>query len=330
MTSILVFSDGELIGDGLIKLPLLAGLRAAWPEARLAWATGVKSVYAGALQPIAGQLLDEVFEGLWPELQWPALLWKRPLGGRHFDVVIDTQMRFHRLLRLKRIAHDRYLSSCAGYRFSSARPKEPVPLGGPVLDRLYELGSLAGRPIAPGAVPAARGEWAEAAAALLPSGPRYIGLAPGAGGKQKCWPRERYLELAQRLAGLGFVPVLLLGPQEADWVPWFRAAVPQARFPEWDRTDAWPQAKGPLLVMALARRLQAAVANDAGTGHMLAAGGAPLVSLLSDRRKMAKFRPAARRLRMLAADHWGSGMAAIPLEDVLAAVLELAACKENE
>lgn len=330
MTSLLVFSDGELVGDGLIKLPLLAGLRAAWPEAHIAWATGVKSAYAGVLRPVAGQLLDEIFEGLWPELQWPRLLWQRPLGGRRFDVVIDTQMRLHRLLRLKRIAHREYLSSCAGYRFSSSRPSNPAPLGGQVLDRLYELASLAGRPVMPGTVPQPPGEWAQAADALLPQGPRYIGLAPGAGGKDKCWPRERYLELARRLVGLGFVPVLLLGPQEADWVPLFRADVPQALFPEWDRTDPYTEARGPLLVMALARRLHAAVANDAGTGHMLAAGGAPLVSLLADRRKMAKFRPAARHLRMLAADQWGTGMTAIPLQDVLAAVLELAACKETE
>ena len=330
MTSILVFSDGELIGDGLIKLPLLAGLRAAWPEARIAWATGVKSIYARALQPVAGQLLDEVFENIWPQLELPALLWRRPLDGRRFDIVIDTQMRLHRLLRLRRIAHDRYYSSCAGYRFSAARPESPAPPGGPVLDRLYQLASLAGRPVTPGAVPPAPGEWAQAAAALLPPGPRYVGLAPGAGGKDKCWPREQYLELGQRLAGLGFVPVLLLGPQEADWVPWFRAGLPSALFPEWDRTDPWPQATGPLLVMALARRLCAAVANDAGTAHMLAAGGAPLVSLLADRRKMAKFRPAARQLRMLAADQWGSGMAAIPLDEVLAAVLQLSDAKEDE
>jgi len=48
-----------------------------------------------------------------------------------------------------------------------------------------------------------------------------------------------------------------------------------------------------------------AVAADAGPGHMLAAGGAPLVTLFRERRKALKFRPAAPRVEALIAQDYG-------------------------
>ena len=35
--TVLVYSMGEVIGDGLINLPFIAGVRAAFSDARLRW-----------------------------------------------------------------------------------------------------------------------------------------------------------------------------------------------------------------------------------------------------------------------------------------------------
>jgi ADP-heptose:LPS heptosyltransferase len=83
--------------------------------------------------------------------------------------------------------------------------------------------------------------------------------------------------------------------------------------------------KGPLLAIALAGRLTAAVANDAGPGHMLAAGGAPLLSLQKDHRKAVKFRPAAGALSCWSRRDYGQDMAALPLDVVDAALQRLIA-----
>jgi len=107
--------------------------------------------------------------------------------------------------------------------------------------------------------------------------------------------------------------VFFLGPQETDEASAVRSALP-ALLPEVDRGDPHPQVRGPLLAIALAGRLAGSVANDAGPGHMFAAGGAPLLSLQRDRRKAEKFRPAARRLRMLVAEDYGAGMEAITVD----------------
>ncbi|MDB5457152.1 MAG: glycosyl transferase family 9 [Caulobacter sp.] len=314
--SILVYSMGEVIGDGLIKLPFLAGLRAAFPDAAITWcAAKGDTVYAGPLKAVVAGYVDAVLTvGPTGTGRFDWLPWVKPFGGQTFDLVIDTQENLRRSLVAKRAARGRFVSAARQAR----KPGWPVA----VTDRLARLLALATdgagtpRPIAltdPDAL--------AAAAALLPAGPTYVGFAPGAGGQDKRWPLGRYLELARRTKAAGRQPVFFFGPDEAIDAEAARLALPTALFPERDRGDAYPAVRGPLLAIALAGRLAAAVANDAGPGHMLAAGGAPLLSLQKDRRKAVKFRPAAAKLELLIAEDYGEGMAALPI-DAAGAALE--------
>ena len=62
------------------------------------------------------------------------------------------------------------------------------------------------------------------------------------------------------------------------------------------------------------------MASDSGAGHLIAAAGCPLVSLFGPTRA-EKFAPAARRLAIVEAQHFGaSTMEAIPLDAVAAAL----------
>ena len=74
-------------------------------------------------------------------------------------------------------------------------------------------------------------EWIGLAAELLPAGPDYVGLAPGSGGRPKCWPLDNFIELARDIALKGRAPVFILGPQEDGWRAEIQAAVPDALFP---------------------------------------------------------------------------------------------------
>jgi ADP-heptose:LPS heptosyltransferase len=307
-----------VIGDGLIKLPFIAGLRAAFPEARITWC-GAKgeTVYAGPLKAVVEGYIDEIIiEGVMGAAPRDILPWVRPFGGREFDLVIDTQENLRRSAVVKRAAGGEFVSAAR-----LARTRDwPVA----VTDRLARLLALAsdgrGKPTP---ITLTHKDALDAARALLPDGETYVGLAPGAGGQDKRWPLERYIDLAREVVAKDAVPVFFFGPDEADDAATARHAVPAARFPEADRRDAYPHVKGPLLVIALAGRLSAAVANDAGPGHMLAAGGAPLLSLQKDRRKAVKFRPAAARLEMLVAEDYGHDMAALPSDAVEAALARL-------
>ena len=52
--SILVFSNGEKIGDGLIKLPLLHEIRRRLPDYKIIWMTNkMKTVYNNQLKNIS-------------------------------------------------------------------------------------------------------------------------------------------------------------------------------------------------------------------------------------------------------------------------------------
>jgi ADP-heptose:LPS heptosyltransferase len=327
--TILIYSMGEVIGDGLIKLPFIAGLRAAFPGARITWcAAKGETVYAGPLKAVVAGYIDEIIAtGRTGDRLADLLPWIKPFDGRTFDLVVDTQENLRRSAVAARAAR-----GPGGGLFVSAAAMARRPDWPPaVVDRLARLLALAtGGTGAPRPLLLTDSDAVDAARALLPTahfgGPVYVGLAPGAGGQDKRWPLERYLDLARRIEASGRKAVFFFGPDEAADAQAAREAVPTALFPEKDRTDGHPAVKGPLLAIALAGRLTAAVANDAGPGHMLAAGGAPLVSLQKTRRKAVKFRPAAQRLEMLVAEDYGqNGMDDIPLEAVDAALQRLIA-----
>ncbi|KQY26087.1 heptosyltransferase [Caulobacter sp. Root1455] len=326
--TILIYSMGEVIGDGLIKLPFIAGLRAAFPEARITWcAAKGETVYAGPLRAVVAGYIDEVLtDGPTGDAALDVLPWVKPFGGRTFDLVIDTQENLRRSLVARRAAPKD--GKGRGFVSAAAQARQPDwPVA--VVERLARLLALATEGNgAPRPLTLTNPDAAAAARALLPAegdGPAYVGLAPGAGGQDKRWPLERYLDLARRIEASGRKAVFFFGPDEAADARTAREAVPTALFPEKDRTDGFTEVKGPLLAIALAGRLTAAVANDAGPGHMLAAGGAPLLSLQKDHRKAVKFRPAARRLELLVAEDYGQGMAALPLDVVDAALQHLIA-----
>ena len=62
MKSILVFSNGEKIGDGIIKLPLLNEFKRRLPNYKLYWMTDQGStVYASTLKNIASNYIYTFF-----------------------------------------------------------------------------------------------------------------------------------------------------------------------------------------------------------------------------------------------------------------------------
>lgn len=315
--SILVYVGLDAVGDGLIKLPFVRALRAAFPAARITWLAGKgHTVFADTLAPVVAGLIDEVIDeaGIGSR---PLELLVPPLPGRNFDLIIDTQRRVLTTLILKRIRHGRFISATAGYLFSAERPGNtvrPASLAGQMM-QLAE--AAAGHPLEAD-FPLPHDAAVEAGAdRLLPPGPRYVGLAPGAGGKHKCWPLDRYIALAAGLRDA--VPVFLLGPAEAaEWADTIRAALPHALLP----LQQVP-ALTPMLTITLGRRLAAAVANDSGTGHMLGAADIPLLSLFGPT-PPDKFAPMTRRIRVLRAqDFGGETMEAIPLPAVADALGQL-------
>jgi ADP-heptose:LPS heptosyltransferase len=326
VASVLVYSGGDLAGDGLMKIPFLRALRRAYPEACITWLSGKgPTVYAGQLREITAGLIDEVVDTERFGRRY-AELFGNPLPGRSFDLVIDTQRRLLTTLILRRVPHRIFVSGGLGYRLSDRRPgRHHTRRGKPpsMVQQLLDLVEAAsGVPADPGGRLTLDPDLRQRARAVLPEGPIYIGLAPGAGGKHKCWPRARFIELAERQVVKGRCPVFILGPDETSWFEELRAAVPKARFPLQEETGG---AASITFTVALAERFTAAVANDSGVSHMFAAADCPLVSLFGPTR-VEKFAPLVSHSRVVSARDFGAtAMDSIPLKAVDAALDSLLA-----
>ena len=326
--SILVYvgSDADdAIGENVIKLPFLRALGDAFAGARITWIAGLgPAQFDGPLKPLVGGMIDEFITDLYLSDNPLAVLGRRPpLAGRRFALIIDTQHLPARTLMLRRVAHECFVSPTWRYTFSDRKPPGGAKEGGILAERLLALAAAAaGRPLRPSHLAPLPDSWHGAARALLPEGPVYVGLAPGAGrkGSGKCWPLERFVALARDQSAKGRVPVFFLGPDEAGWLADLRQGVPGAQFPESERAGVPGPLEGPPLVVALARRLAVAVSNCSGTGHLLAAGGVPMVSLFAPT-DAAKFAPYTPDLTVIRAQDFGAdGIEAIPLDAVIDAV----------
>lgn len=312
--TILVYVGLDRFGDGLMKLPFVRALRSTWPSAHVTWLAGKgETVYAGRLGGLVTGLINEVIQNAVIGVSASELLRRQPLLHRRFDLILDTQRRLMTSLIVRRIRHGRYVSGTANWLLSDARPPRHEKPPGMIRQMLDLIEAASRQSAAPGRARIALApEIERQAAQLLPDGASHVGLVPGAGDRRKCWPRERFISLAQRLES----PVILLGPDEVEWHAELKEALPRASFP----FQATALGADPELSLAVGRRLKVAVANDAGMGHLLAAGDCPLISLFGPT-PARKFAPFAERLTLIEAQSFGSDdMSAIPFEAVSAAV----------
>lgn len=314
---IAVLVDREGLGDALLKIPFLRAIRRAFPEHRLWWIATHQTAMEDDLAPWVAPLIDRVIAhaGLTsPDREVIPRLKRLP----PFDLVFDTRSRFMTVLLARTVLKHRGFYACLpGFMLSDRLPPGRFTRPSGIAARMLTMIEAAAGRAADWkgtfdvSTPAQR-----LAAERLPDGPRYVGLAPGSREVRKNWPLDRYIALATALAGKGYAPAFLIGPQERDWLSTLREGVPQALFPEDEPVDPALGVGRLEFAIALGRRLTATVANDSGIGHLMAAIGTPLVSLFgpSDAARWAPF--GERVVIVRAQDFGGETMEAIPVEAV--------------
>jgi len=323
-----------------MKMPFLQAVREAWPDAKVSWVHGsVPSQFAGILAPLAEGLIDEIIsdadlgEGLGAMMPW-----SRTLPGRHFDLVIDTQKNPRRTFVLKRLSHDRLISPTWRFFFSDGRPPKELKKPRALVDKLLAMAAAAsGRVLRPNHIISVPDVAHQAAGSVLPESGTLVAFAPGAGltVTGKCWPLDRFIEAARDQESKGRTPVFPLGPQERDLIPTLRDALPNAIIPLPENVPASIglsqfDEKGPMLLLAMAGRFAASVANCSGAGHILAAGGSPMVSLFGPTNP-DKFAPYTPNLTVLRARNYGGdAIEQIPLDAVTEAIDVMIETTENE
>ncbi len=265
--AVLVIKLGAL-GDMVQATGPFAAIRAHHPDSRLVLLT----------TPPFRDLAERMpwFDAVWtddrPRPWHPLALWRlrRRLRGGGFGRVYDlqTSRRTSRYFRLmgpgRRPEWSGVAPGCSHPHRNPARDHQHT------LERQAEQLAHAGIP----GTPAPDVSWLGDAAAAVP--PRPVLLVPGGAPHRpaKRWPAEAYAALARHAAAAGATPVILgRGPAEKAIARTIRDACPAAE----DRVDATDFAT----IATLARHAEAAVGNDTGPMHLIAAAGAPSLVLFA-------------------------------------------------
>ena len=316
---IAVLVEREGLGDVLLKLPLLRAIARGFPNTPIWWISSRNTDMAGPLRQFMPGELAVVREhaGLGKPLREAASRLREYPG---FSLIFDTRSRIANVwLARHMLAHEKFFCCLPGYFLSDARPPGRFTRPRHIGERALSLAqaALGQKADASGrleATPGAR----QAAQAVLPDGPRYVGLGIGSRDPRKNWPIEQFAELSRRLRARDVAPVLLLGPREIDRAEAIRAAVPALASVDLTRSSAGSGSFD--FTIAIAERLAVVVANDSGTGHLFGAAGRPIVSLFgpTDPRRWAPFAPLRKTL--WAPEFGGEAMECIPPQAVIAAV----------
>lgn len=283
---ILVIKLGAL-GDFIQSYRAMAAIRTHHKDAHLTLLT-IPSLEGLAR---AAGLFDDIWlddrPGPLEPLAWARLARRLNAGG--FTRVYDLQTadRTRHYFRLMGPPFARRRPEWSGHVAGASHPHaSPARDSLHTLERQAEQLAAAGIPAA--AYPTVDFSWGRADVSrhgLTQDGAPYVLLVPGgsAAHPEKRWPARRYAQLAQRLASIGYRPVVLGAGADRAACATIAAAVPEAV----DLCDDSPV----LEVMALARDAAGAVGNDTGPMHLIAAAGCPSLVLFSAATDPALTRP---------------------------------------
>ena len=316
MKSILIFSNGEKIGDGLIKLPFLYEIKKRFPETKIYWMTNEgTTVYNNRLKNIASQYIDKIFEKV--NLQpffWQKISKKYELENMRFDYILDTQKVVLRTIALKRIQTNTFISSAAAGIFSTNKIPKRNKKRKYYLEDLFKLLDL----IRPGKIDKdfkiqIPDKLIQKLNYLFNKRYSYIGYAPGAGEKNKIWNVEKFVEVAKYFENQNYKSVFFFGPEDVTLQYRVKKSFKDALYPE-EKIDDF---SGPEIVIACTQYLSCSLSNDSGASHMLSTNMCPLIKLFGPK-DSKKFTPSSSMIRTISSNDFGSkDINFIPVKNVI-------------
>tara|TARA_B100000886_G_scaffold128031_1_gene86338 strand:+ start:450 stop:2354 length:1905 start_codon:yes stop_codon:yes gene_type:complete len=255
--SILVYVGLDLLGDALIKLPMLKVIKKFYPKSEITWIAGKgKSVYRTSLKFMANELIHEVKDNANVGSRITELLFDKIKCK--YDVVIDTQKRFLTTLILKKINSDVFISSSCNYLFSDFRTSQNQEN---LSKQLINLALL-----------------------LTPykfyqndlfntnnSADKKVAICPGASVQWKMWDIENFVKVGLFLKQREFTPIFILGPKEKN----LNEII--SKFFSIKKNII--NVIKPIDTINLAKICSAGISNDTGCGHLLSSSGIPTLTI---------------------------------------------------
>ena len=303
--NILVFSNGEKIGDGIIKLPLLNEIKRRLPDRKLYWMTNKGStVYNSLLKNIASQYIDHIYEkaDLNPFF-WQKISNNFELEKTKFEYIFDTQKAVLRTIALKRIKSSYFISASASGFFSDKGYKKIAEINRRYyLEDLFDLLDLIKKDKVDRNYKIPIPNLLEIEIKkILQNDKLYFGISPGAGEKNKIWPIEKFEDVANFFQQKSYKIVFFLGPQENNLKQRLINNFPDAIFLE----DLIDNFSGAEIVMASTKFLSCVLTNDSGTSHMLSTNYCPVFKLFGPKNPN-KFTPNKNNLYTISSQEFDS------------------------
>ena len=284
---ILIYVGLDLLGDALIKVPLIQSIRARFPNAKITWLAGKgETVFNNSLSFISDNLIDEILEN--QNIGSRVIeLFKPPKIKEEFDIIIDTQKRVLTTLILKKLKTKLFISQTANFLFSDIKPAEKSKTN--LTKQLFSLGQLIGAsnklrlPI----IKANRHTKELTKKIFHKTLQKKVSICPGASVEKKCWPLKNYIEIAKYLYSKKLIPVFFLGPNELKDYEQLKREVPFSIFPLQNKLIKTPTAAHTYF---LSKHSLFGIANDSGCGHLLSISDIPMITLFGPT-KASKFQP---------------------------------------
>ncbi|MFN2576195.1 MAG: glycosyltransferase family 9 protein [Pyrinomonadaceae bacterium] len=325
--NILVIDFGQL-GDVVMSLPALRAIREKFAHARLTIAVGKPGHEIINLSGYANETIEVDRVGLRDGFK-PLSILKvfdlvKDVRRRKFDFVIDLHSFSEtNLLGFLSRAPNRLFARRPGRSLdflANFNPKPPIDRNDPkqhlvdrYLDVLKPLGIKDASRVPKLLIRAEddRAVGLKLRKAKADTGAPLIGLFPGAGHPGRCWPIEKFSQLADSFVRNDNVrPIVFSGPEERHLLPQMRALFPPP-------CVILEKLSIPELAAAQAR-LAVLVSNDTGPVHIAAAVGTPVVVLI-DLPTPHAYVPLASSQRLL----FSESVTEIEVENVYAATREL-------
>jgi len=281
------------LGDICRSAPILAALKQRYPDAKIDWMARDTFTQAIEHHPDLNQVIPFKRVELGKQCRHfrfgPLIKWLRTLRKNKYDMVLDCQglarSGFFSRATGAKLRYGFKDSQELGWLFHNKRIDAPKEMH--TVDRMLALAKAAGADISNPNITLYAGQ-AELSEVVIEYPEPYAVLAPTSAWTAKCWPIERFTELAQELTKNKAIERVIIvgGPGERlHCAPLLELAKDHPKIT--DRVGSTSIA----LLMAIIARSKLTVANDSAALHMAVGFNRPLVGLLgpTDPKKAAPF-----------------------------------------
>ncbi len=301
--NILIYNPGGGMGDTISIIPIIQWLKKKYQLNHIYYIqSGPNKYFERSCKDIFGNFIHTLdnlpdhfgfFSFLQPKSFSHIKIAKnlsKDLGIEKFDMIIDMGTRVKNTLVIKQIPHKFFISPSMYFMLSN--PRKIIIKSRHVIKRIFFyfesiLKTKIEIPLECENIPK---KYIDEAQKILKEDNKYLGFSITAGHptRQKEFSINEIIKVANHFSQKNFIPVFFVEDKYTELIQNLKKNVKNIIFPE---HLAEKHLRNPLLVMALAKHMQATITIDNGIMHMLALSSSKIISFFSSKGFCEKFKP---------------------------------------